>query len=428
MCLDTGRIGISKDPKSKFVSGYWKNRDKKWCKEQICVWILEDSGQEKVQRVNLCLDTRGIETSEGPKSKYVSGYWKNRDKQGCKEQICVWILEESGQARVQRANMCLDTGRIGTRKGARSKYVSGYWKNRDKKKCKEQICVWIPGESGQEKVQGANMCLDTGRIGTSKNPKSKFMSGYWKNRDKQGCKEQICVSIPGESGQARVQRANMCLDTRRIGTSKGPKRKFMSGYWKNRDKQGCKEQICVWILEELGQEKGQRANMCLDTGRIGTSKGAKSKYVSGYWKNRDKRGCKEQICVWIPGESGQKRCKEQICVWILEESGQARVQRANMCLDTGRIGTRKGARSKYVSGYRKNRDKQGSKKQICVWILEESGQEKVQRANMCLDTRRIGTSEGAKSKYVSRYRKNWIRICYRCCNRYGKSRKCYRST
>ncbi|MCM3408488.1 sugar-binding domain-containing protein [Metabacillus litoralis] len=268
----------------------------------------------------------------------MSGYWKNRDKQGCKEQIYVWILEESGQARVQRANLCLDTGRIGTSEGAKSKYVSGYQEKRDKKWCKEQICVWIPEELGQARVQRANLCLDTGRIGTRKSAKSKFVSQYQKNRDKQGSKEQICV----------------------------------------------------WILEELGQEKVQRANMCLDTGRIGTSKDPKSKYVSGYWKNRDKRGCKEQICVWIPGESGQKRCKEQICVWILEESGQARVQRANMCLDTGRIGTRKGARSKYVSGYRKNRDKQGSKKQICVWILEESGQARVQRANMCLDTGKIG--------------------------------------
>ncbi|MFV2050165.1 hypothetical protein ACEWK1_22735, partial [Metabacillus sp. YM-086] len=168
MCLDTGRIRISKDPKSKFVSGYWKNRDKKWCKEQICVWILEDSGQEKVQRVNLCLDTRGIETSEGAKSKYVSGYQENRDKKRCKEQICVWIPEESGQARIQKANLCLDTGRIGTSKGAKSKYVSRYQENRDKRGSKAQIYVWILEESGQARVQRANMCLDTGRIGTRK--------------------------------------------------------------------------------------------------------------------------------------------------------------------------------------------------------------------------------------------------------------------
>ncbi|UHA59845.1 hypothetical protein KDJ21_024420 [Metabacillus litoralis] len=286
LCLDTRGIETSEGAKSKYVSGYQENRDKKRCKEQICVWIPEESGQARIQKANLCLDTGRIGTSKGAKSKYVSRYQENRDKRGSKAQIYVWILEESGQARVQRANMCLDTGRIGTRKGAKSKYVSGYWKNWDKKRGKEQICVWILEESGQARIQKANMCLDTGRIGTSEGAKSKYVSGYQENRDK-----------------------------------KGARSKYVSGYWKNRDKQGCKEQICVWILEELGQEKVKGANMCLDTGRIGTSKGAKCKYVSGYWKNRDKKKCKEQICVWIPGESGQ-----------------ARVQRANMCLDTGKIG------------------------------------------------------------------------------------------
>ena len=226
MCLDTGRIGTSKDPKSKFVSGYWKNRDNKKCKEQICVWITEESGQAKVQRANLCLDTGRIGTSKGAKSKYVSGYWKNWDKKRCKEQKCVWIPEESGQARIQKANLCLDTGRIGTSKGPKSKFMSRYRKNRDKQGSKKQICVWILEESGQEKVQRANMCLNTRRVGTRRDPKSKFMSGYWKNRDKRGCKEQIYVSILEESGQAWILRANLCLNnTRKSGQEKKSKPK-----------------------------------------------------------------------------------------------------------------------------------------------------------------------------------------------------------
>ena len=78
-------------------------------------------------------------------------------------------------------------------------------------------------ELGQKELQRVEMCLETGRIGTEPAIKSQNVSRNRGNWDRTSSKESKCVSKQRESGQKELQRVEMCLETKRIGTEPSPK-------------------------------------------------------------------------------------------------------------------------------------------------------------------------------------------------------------